>query len=760
MLRIAACALGCALSLSAVAQSGPPARVETLLRSMTLEEKLGQLVQRPGGRSKALNSKLDEAELNLVRAGKVGSYLHVAGAEMLGKLQRIAVEESRAKIPLLFAMDVVHGYSTIFPVPLAMASSWNTESVEKAARVAAVEATASGLHWTFAPMVDIARDPRWGRIVEGAGEDPYLGARMAAAQVAGYQDGNLGRADTLLATVKHFGAYGAGNGGRDYDSADISDRTLQEVYLPPFYAAVKAGAGSLMSAFNDIAGIPTTGNRELLRHTLRDSWGFQGILVSDWNAVAELSAHGVAENRGAAGSIALDAGVDIDMVSGVFGEELRGVVTEDKSRMAQLDEAVRRVLTIKEALGLFDRPMQYHDAKREAKVVLSAEHRETARSVARDSMVLLKNDGPLLPLRAGSIKSLAVVGVLANDAMSMLGSWRAVGEPENVVTILQGLRNAAPPGLEIVYSEGSSPRSDDRSGISAAVRAVEQADAALLVIGEHYDLSGEARSRSSIALPASQLALAQRVLETGKPVVVLLVNGRPLAIPWIVQNSRSVLETWMLGVEAGNAVADVVFGKYSPGGKLPVTFPNATGQVPMFYAARSTGRPADPDLSKDSTRYIDEPIPPLFPFGHGLSYSTFTYSEVKQNKLTLAPGEQIEISVVVENSGSMQADEVVQLYTRDPIATIARPVQELRGFQRITLEPGKKKRVTFTLSPEQFAFYDARGHWTVEAGRIDFMIGASSADLRGRGAFDIERAGQGAAPAAAIATPVTVADVR
>jgi beta-glucosidase len=759
MLRIAACALACALSLPGLAQSGPPARVENLLRSMTLEEKLGQLVQRPGGRSKALNSKLDENELNLVRAGKVGSYLHVAGAEMLGQLQRVATEESRLKIPLLFAMDVVHGYSTIFPVPLAMASSWSTESVEKAARVAAVEATASGLHWTFAPMVDIARDPRWGRIVEGAGEDPYLGARMAAAQVTGYQDGDLGRADTLLATVKHFGAYGAGNGGRDYDSADISERTLQEVYLPPFYAAVKAGAGSLMSAFNDIAGIPTTGNRELLRHTLRDSWGFQGIVVSDWNAVAELSAHGVAADRAAAGSIALDAGVDIDMVSGIYGEELRGVVAE-KTRMAQLDDAVRRVLTVKEALGLFDRPMQYHDAKREAKVVLSAEHRDTARSVARDSMVLLKNDGRLLPLNAGSIKSLAVVGVLANDAMSMLGSWRAVGEPESVVTILQGLRNAAPPGLKIVYSEGSSPRSDDRSGISAAVRAVEEADAALLVIGEHYDLSGEARSRASIALPASQLALAQRVIETGKPVVVLLVNGRPLAIPWIVQNAHAVLESWMLGVEAGNAVADIVFGKFSPGGRLPVTFPNATGQVPLFYSARSTGRPADPDLSKDSTRYIDEPIHPLFAFGHGLSYSSFSYSDLKQSRTTLVPGERIDISVVVENTGSMQADEVVQLYIRDPIASIARPVQELRGFQRIALAPGKKKRVTFSLGPEQFAFFDTRGRWTVEPGRIDFMIGASSTDLRERGAFEIARAGQGAAPAAAIATPVTVADVR
>jgi beta-glucosidase len=760
MIRIASVALCCAISVAAGAQSGPPSRVENLLRTMTLEEKLGQLVQRPGGRSKALNSKLDAAELDRIRAGKVGSYLHVAGAATLGDLQRLAIDESRMKIPLLFAMDVVHGYATTFPVPLAMASSWSPESVEKAARVAAVEASASGLHWTFAPMVDIARDPRWGRVVEGAGEDPYLGARMAAAQVTGYQANNLGRADTLLATVKHFGAYGAGAGGRDYDSADISERTLNEVYLVPFYAAVKAGSGSLMSAFNDIAGIPTTGNRDLLTTTLRDKWGFQGMVVSDWNAIAELSAHGVASDRTSAGALALDAGVDMDMVSGIFGDELRGVVQAAPAKMAQLDEAVRRVLSVKDALGLFDRPMQYHDPKREAKVLLSAEHRAAARSVARESMVLLKNDGKLLPLNPAGIKTLAVVGVLANDALSMLGSWRAIGEPENVVTILQGLKNAAPPGMNVVYAEGTSPRSDDRSGIGAAVRAVEGADATLLVIGEHFDLSGEARSRANIGLPASQLALAQRILETGKPVIILLVNGRPLAMPWVVENSRAILETWMLGVEAGNAVADLVFGQFSPGGKLPITFPSATGQAPMFYAARSTGRPADPDLTKDSTRYIDEPIAPLFPFGHGLSYSTFGYSDLSQSRQALAAGERLEISAVITNTGNVTADEVVQLYVRDPIATVARPVQELRGFKRIELAPGKRKRVTFTLTPEQLAFYDSRGRWVVEPGRIDFMIGASSADIRLRGAFDIAAPVQGTVPAAAIATPVAVADLR
>jgi len=749
-------AVSCALLLIGAAHAQTSSRVERLLEQMTLEEKIGQLVQRAGGRSKALNSLLDVEELERVRAGRVGSYLHVAGAEPLAKLQKVAVEESRLKIPLLFAMDVVHGYRTIFPVPIAMASTWKPESLEAAARVAAVEATSAGLHWTFAPMIDIARDPRWGRIVEGAGEDPYLGARLAVAQVRGYQGDDLARADTLMATAKHFGAYGAAIGGRDYNSADISERALKEVYLPPFYAAAKSGAASFMTAFNDIGGVPTTANEALVRGLLRDRWDYQGLMVSDWNAIAELLAHGVAENRAQAAMLALRASVDMDMVSGVYEQDLQHALAAHPELMKLLDEAVRRILRAKEALGLFERPMQYHDARREQRSLLTPAHRELARRIARESIVLLKNDGGLLPLRPERLRKLAVVGALADDGLSMLGSWRAQGRAEDVVTILEGFRRALPKGVEVVFAPGADPRSEDLAQIDAAVRAVESADATVLVIGEHFDLSGEARSRSDIGLPKSQLELAQRVLATGKPVVVVLANGRPLAMPWLVEHAPAILETWMLGVEAGPAIADVVLGKYSPGGKLPAAFPRATGTVPFYYAANPTGRPADPDLSKDTARYMDQPITPLFPFGHGLSYTTFEYSDLHIDRERVAADESVTIGITVRNSGAVVGDEVVQLYVRDPVASVARPVKELRGFKRVTLLPGEAVRIRFQLDPKQLALYGLDGRWRVEPGRIEVMIGASSADIRATGAFEITSGLVSGVPAAAIATNVIV----
>jgi beta-glucosidase len=723
---------------------------------MTLEEKVGQLVQRAGGRSKSLNSRLDDAELERVRAGAVGSYLHVAGAEPLARLQKVAVEESRLGIPLLFAMDVVHGYRTIFPVPLALAATFAPEAEERAARVAADEATAAGLHWTFAPMIDIARDARWGRIVEGAGEDPYLGARMAVAQVSGYQGGNALRPGSLMATAKHFGAYGAAIGGRDYNSADISERTLQEVYLPPFYAAARAGAGSFMSAFNDIAGVPTTSNRELLRGTLRERWGWQGLMVSDWGAIGELLNHGVAEDRRAAAVLALDASVDMDMVGGVYAEDLQGAIARDPARLKLLDEAVLRILRVKEQLGLFDQPMAYHDSAREARELLAPEHREAARAIARQSIVLLKNEGRLLPLDPAKLRSIAVIGALATDGMSSLGSWRAQGKAEDVVTVLKGITAALPTSVKIVSAPGADPRNDDLSGIAAAVRLARGADVTVLMIGEDYDLSGEARSRSSLDLPASQLELARRILALGKPVVVVLANGRPLAITELAEKAPAILETWMLGVEAGNAVADVLFGKYSPAGRLPAEFPRTTGAVPFYYATNATGRPADPDLGKDTVRYHDLPITPLYAFGHGLSYSEFRYADLSQSVTSVGPGERIDISITVENTGGVPGDEVVQLYVRDPIASVARPVLELRGFKRIELGAGQRKRVTFSLAPEQFAFFSARGQWLIEAGRIDFWIGASSADLRASGSFEISKTHTGTAPAAALPTRVIV----
>jgi beta-glucosidase len=723
---------------------------------MTLDEKLGQLVQRAGGRSKSLNSRLDDTELARARAGGVGSYLHVAGAEPLGRLQKVAVEESRLGIPLLFAMDVVHGYRTIFPVPLAMASTWAPESQERAARIAAEEATSAGLHWTFAPMVDIARDPRWGRIVEGAGEDPYLGSRMAVAQVAGYQGGNTLRPGALMATAKHFGAYGAAIGGRDYNSADLSERTLQEVYLPPFYAAARAGSGSFMVAFNDIAGVPTTANRELLRGTLRGGWGWQGLMVSDWGSIGELINHGVAADRAAAASLAHDASVDMDMVGGVYAEDLKAVVSKDPARLKQLDEAVLRILRVKEQLGLFDKPMQYHDVEREARELLAPDHREAARAIARQSIVLLKNDGKLLPLDASKIRSIAVIGTLATDGLSELGSWRAQGKAEDVVTVLKGITTALPAGVKVTSAPGADPRNTDVSGIPAALKVAKAADVIVLMIGEDFDQSGEARSRSSLELPPSQMELARRVLALGKPVVVLLANGRPLAIQELTEKAPAIVETWMLGVEAGNAVADVLFGKYSPAGRLPAAFPRATGAVPFYYAANATGRPADPDLTKDTVRYHDLPITPLFPFGHGLSYSEFRYGDLAQSAQSVGPGERIDISITVENTGGVPGDEVVQLYVRDPVASVARPVLELRGFKRVELGAGQRKRITFSLTPEQFAFWGPKGQWLVEAGRIDFWIGASSGDLRANGSFEISKTHLGTAPAAALPTRVIV----
>jgi beta-glucosidase len=721
---------------------------------MSLDEKLGQLVQRAGGRSKALNSRLDDTELERVRAGSVGSYLHVAGAEPLGRLQKVAVEESRLGIPLLFAMDVVHGYRTIFPVPLAMAATFAPDAAERAARIAAEEATAAGLHWTFAPMIDIARDPRWGRSVEGAGEDPYLGARMAVAQVGGFQGGNVLRPGSLMATAKHFGAYGAAIGGRDYDSADVSERTLQEVYLPPFHAAARAGSGSFMVAFNDIAGVPTTANRELLRGTLRERWGWQGLMVSDWGSIGELVNHGVAEDRKAAGVLALDASVDMDMVGGVFADDLKAAIEKDPARLKLLDEAVLRILRVKEQLGLFD-PVQ-HDPDREARELLAPDHREAARAVARQSIVLLKNDGKLLPLDASKLRSVAVLGALATDGMSSLGSWRAQGKAEDVVTVLKGITAALPARVKIVSAAGADPRNQDLSGISAALKLAKSADVIILMIGEDYDLSGEARSRSTLDLPASQIELARRVFELGKPVVVLLANGRPLAIPELAEKAPAILETWMLGVEAGNAVADVLFGRYSPAGRLPAAFPRTTGAVPFYYSANATGRPADPDLTKDTVRYHDLPITPLFPFGHGLTYSEFRYSDLSQSTQSVGPGDRVDISITVENTGGVPADEVVQLYVRDPVATIARPVLELRGFKRVELGVGQRKRVTFSLTPEQLAFWGPKGQWLIEAGRIDFWIGASSADLRAKSSFEITRTHAGSAPAAALPTRVIV----
>lgn len=730
-------------------------RAQKLLSVMSIEEKIGQLHQAAGGRSKNLNSKLTPDELNKVRRGEIGSYLHVAGAKELGELQKVAVEESAHGIPLLFAMDVVHGYRTIFPVPIAMASTWEPAMWESASRIAAEESTASGLHWTFAPMVDIARDPRWGRIVEGAGADPYLGSRMAEAQVKGFQGDSLASGNTMLATAKHIGVYGAPTGGRDYGTSDVSERSLHEIYLPPFYAANTAGSGSYMTAFNDIAGVPTTANENLIDGVLREDWGFCGMIVSDWNAIDELINHGIAADRSHAASLALKAGVDMDMTSSVYRDDLAQAIENDPALLKDLDLAAGRIITIKEQLGLFDNAMSYHDEEREATQLLTPESRAEARKAAQMAAVLLKNSDDAFPIK-NQPQNILVAGELATDALTQLGSWRARGDVNDVVSILDGLKNNAPDKIEIEYAEGSSPTSDNISGLTEFASKASETDRILLVIGEDYDLSGEARSRSDIELPASQKALLQAAIDSGKPVDVILVTGRAMAIPEIDAGANAILNVWMGGVEAGNAVADLVFGEVSPAGRLPISFPHKTGQAPFTYSENPGGRPAHPSLEKDTNRFMDLPITPLYAFGHGLSYTSFEYSDLSTSSPTVSADGNIQLSVKVTNTGDVKSDEVVQLYMRDKLSFVARPRIELRGFKRISLEPNQSADIEFTLSPEQAGVFNKRNDWKVESGELDFFIGSSAGDLKSSQTIQITSGKNSQTPAAAIPTKVSV----
>jgi beta-glucosidase len=651
----------------------------------------------------------------------------VAGSRAGARRER-ADEESRLGIPLLFAHDVIHGFRTVFPVPLAEAASWNPRAVERAARIAAVEAAAAGLHWTYAPMVDVARDPRWGRVVEGAGEDPFLGSVMAAARVRGFQGEDLARPDTLLATPKHFAAYGAAEGGRDYDVAEVSERTLREIYLPPFRAAVEAGAGAVMAAFNEVAGIPMHAHRRLLTDVLRGEWGFDGVVVSDFTGVQELIAHGVAATPAEAGVLALRAGVDVDMVSRIYLEHLPAAVRAGELPEAAVDEAVRRVLRAKQELGLFEDPYRYADPARERAVALAPEHLEAARGLARESIVLLRNQAGVLPL-AKDLSRIAVVGALADSARAALGSWVGAGREEDAVSVLEGIRRAVSPGTEVVYAPGAGPRGDDSSGFAAAVAAAERADAVVLVVGEDHDMSAEAASRASLDLPGVQLELAQRLHATGRPLVVVLMNGRPLAIPWLAEHAPAILEAWYLGVQMGPAVADVLFGDHNPSGKLPVTFPRTVGQVPIYYNHKPTGRPPDPD-QKYTSKYLDVHWTPLYPFGHGLSYTTFGYGEPRLSRTAMGPADTLTVEVAVTNTGGRPGAEVVQLYLRDDHASVTRPVMDLRGFEKIELAPGESRTVSFRLGPEELSFYDQRMERVVEPGTFTVFVGGSSAETR------------------------------
>jgi beta-glucosidase len=609
---------------------------------------------------------------------------------------------------------------------LAEASSWDPQAVERSARISAIEATAAGLHWTFAPMVDIARDPRWGRIVEGSGEDPFLGSFMAAARVRGFQGEDLADANTMLACAKHFAAYGGAEGGRDYNTVDISERTLREIYLPPFHAAVKAGVATVMGAFNEIAGIPMHANGYLLNELLRGEWEFDGLVVSDYTAIMELQSHGVAATPTQAGMLAIQAGVDIDMMSAIYIHDLPEMVRTGKLPEAVVDQAVKRVLQAKYRAGLFDDPYRYSDPQREQTLMLNAEHLAAARDLARKSIVLLKNERQVLPL-SKEIKTLAVIGPLADDKRAPLGSWAAAGRSEDVVTILQGIRSAVSSKTKVLYAKGCEVEESDRSGFQQAVDVAKMADTVILALGENADMSGEAASRSTLDLPGVQQELAEAIHATGTPVVVLLMNGRPLSITWLAEHIPALLETWFLGVQMGHAVADVLFGDYNPGGKLPVTFPRSVGQVPIYYNHKNTGRP--PGENKFTSKYLDLPSSPLYPFGHGLSYSEFAYSNLQLSNATMEISDTLKILVEVTNVGSRAGDEVVQLYLRDEVGSVTRPVQQLRGFKRIHLSAGERKNLVFMLTAEDLAFYNQEMKWVVEPGSFEVLVGGNSVDV-------------------------------
>ena len=682
-------------------------RVEALLAQMTVEEKLGQLLQYTSG-----PPNLHQ----LIAKGEVGCVFGVGNAKDANVLQKIAVEQSRLKIPLLIANDVIHGYRTIFPIPPAIASTWDPPSAELASRVAAREARAAGTRWTFSPMVDIARDPRWGRIAEGAGEDPFLGGAMAAAFVRGYQGKDLTADDAVLACAKHFAAYGAAEAGRDYNSVEMSERMLRQVYLPPFKAAVDAGVWTIMTAFNALNGEPATANRYLLTDILRREWGFRGVVDSDYQAIEQLIPHGVAGTEQEAALKAITAGVDMDMVDGSYAT-LAEPIKSGRLSISIVDDAVRRILRAKFAVGLFDKP--YADEARESAAMMTKEHIEATRKVAQKAIVLLKNERSLLPL-SKEIQSLAVIGPLADSKVDMLGSWFASGKPEEAVTVLEGVRASVSKSTRIHYAKGADIESGSTEEIAAAVEAAKQADAVLLVLGEAGKMTGEANSRVSLDLPGKQQQLLEAVAATGKPIVLVVMSGRPLTISWAAERVPAIVWPWFLGSQSGHALADVVFGDVNPSGKLPVTIPRSVGQIPIYYSHLPTGRPEDP-AKKYTSKYLDSPNTPLYPFGHGLSYTTYEYDDLRVSASTMAAGSSITVSASVKNSGKRRGDEIVQLYVNDPVASVSRPVRELKGFQRVTLAPGETKRVEFSISNEALQFWSDKG-WKVEPGSFRVWI--------------------------------------
>lgn len=729
------------LSLFASAQQQTiDQKVNDLLKKMTIEEKIGQLNQYTGDNQATGPITINPNKQNEIKQGLIGSMLNVIGTKYTRGYQELAMQ-SRLKIPLLFGQDVIHGYKMTFPLPLAEAASWDLAAIELGARVAATEAAASGIHWTFAPMVDIGRDPRWGRVMEGAGEDTYLGSKIAYARVKGFQGNKLGDLNSVMACVKHFAAYGAGVGGRDYNSVDMSERMLWETYLPPFKAALDAGAATFMNSFNDINGIPATGNAHLQRDILKGKWNFQGFVVSDWGSIGEMVAHGYSKDLKEAAYSAITAGSDMDMESNAYRKHLAELVKEGRVSIDLIDDAVKRILRKKFELGLFDDPYRYSDEKRAEKALNNPEHRKAAREMAEKSIVLLKNENQTLPISKNA-KTIAFIGPMVKEYKENMGFW-SVELPEVdynkwIVSQWDGLQNKVGKNTKLLYAKGCEIEGTNKDGFAEAVETAKQADVVILSIGERRDMSGEAKSRSDLHLPGVQEDLVKAVMATGKPVVVLINAGRPLVFNWTADNVPAILYTWWLGTEAGNAIANVLFGDYNPSGKLPMTFPREVGQVPIYYNHFSTGRPAkDENATNYVSAYIDLKNSPKYPFGYGLSYTTFDYSGLKLSSTKIKSNEKIKVSFQLKNTGKVAGEEVAQLYLKDKFGSVVRPVLELRDFQKVKLNAGESKTIEFTIDKEKLSFYNDKVEWVAEPGDFEVMIGTSSADIKLKSDFEL-----------------------
>ena len=717
------------------------AKVDSVLNIMTLEEKVGQMIQYNGswdltGPASETGNKQKEDRL---KKGLVGSMLNVLSVEATEKAQKLNMENSRIKIPIIFGYDVIHGYKTIFPVPLAETASWDMEAAEESARIAALESVAEGVNWTFSPMIDVSRDARWGRIMEGSGEDPYLTSQVAVAKVNGYQGDDLADPTTIAATAKHFAGYGFAEGGKDYNTVNIGKNELHNVILPPFKAAADAGAATFMNAFNTIDGIPATGSESLQRELLKTEWDWDGFIVSDWGSISEMIPHGFARDKVHAAEIAVKAGSDMDMEGGAYQAGLEQLVAEGKVDEELINDAVRRILRVKFMMGLFEDPYRYINAEVKKEVPYE-QHLETARDIARKSIVLLKNEKDLLPMSASAGK-IAVIGPLANDKDTPIGNWRAQGEANSAVSVVEGLKNQLPDS-DIVYSEGVKLGMGERSflmplkinktdttGMGEAVKNARGAEVVVMVLGEDAFQSGEGRSQANIGFAGLQLELLKKVYAVNKNIVLVLINGRPMELSWSAENIPAIVEAWQLGSESGNAIADVLLGKYNPSGKLPVSFPRAVGQEPLYYNYKNTGRPYS-EQHVTYSHYTDIENGPLFPFGYGLSYTAFEYAKPTLSSATLTSGETATLSVAVTNSGDTKGKEVVQLYVRDMVASTSRPVKELKGFEMIELEAGETKTIDFEISEEMLQFYTAQEKWEAEEGEFRLMVGTNSEELQ------------------------------